>query len=108
MKRIDIAHRTFEIIVRRFTNGCFLAISEGEGARLGALELSIKIREQVSSSTIIPPKFSAMLLSMVTEMAANATNGIALVSLHLTKDVSVEIAKEIISEARNMLTKQKS
>ena len=107
-RKITIADRTFEIVVRRFANGCFVAISEGEGARLGALELSIKMKNQISSSTIIPPKLSGTFLTMLSEMAANVTNGIALVSVHLTKEVSADIVRNILSETRDILTKQKS
>ena len=107
VRKITIAGRAFEVHVKRFSNGCFLAISEGDRMRLGALELSIKT-EQITSSTIILPRFSGTFLTMLAEMAANVTGGIALVSLHLTTEVGPEIAKKIISEARGMLSTQKS
>lgn len=106
-KKVSIGGRAFEIHVKRFSNGCFLAISEGETMRLGALELSIKT-EQITSSTIIPPRFSSTFLAMLAEMAANVTGGIAVVSLYLTKDIGPEIVKKLISEARSMLSTQKS
>lgn len=107
-KKITIDEKTFFITIKRFANGCFLAISDGETIKLGAIELSIKVKDQTNSSTIIPPRFSGTFLTMVSEMAANITNGIALVSIHLTKEISTDIAKSLLSEARTMLSTQKS
>jgi len=106
--KIVLNGRTFLASVKRFTNGCFVVISESSDMKLGALHLSIKVKDQINSSTIILPRFSATFLTMLSEMAANLTNGIALVSIHLTRELSPEDARELLSQIRSMLAKQSS
>jgi len=106
--KIVLDGRTFLASAEFFANGCIVVIAESNDMRLGALQLSIKVKDQINSSTIIPPRFSATFLTMLSEMAANLTNGIALVSIHLTKELSPENARKLLSEIRNMLAKQKS
>jgi len=106
--KIVLGGRIFLASVARFANGCFVIVSESNDMKLGALQLSIKVKDQINSSTIIPPRFSTTFLTMLSEMAANITNGIALVSIHLTKELSPEDARELLSKIRNMLAKQKS
>ena len=106
--KIVLDGRTFLASIERFTNGCFVIISESNDMKLGALQLSIKVKDQINSSTIIPPRFSTTFLTMLSEMAANITNGIALVSIHLTKELSPENARELLSKIRIMFAKQRS
>jgi len=106
--KIVLDGRMFLASVERFTNGCFVMISESNDMKLGALQLSIKVKDQINSSTIIPPRFSTTFLTMLSEMASNLTNGIALVSIHLTQELSPKDARELLSKIRSMLAKQKS
>jgi hypothetical protein len=106
--KIVLDGRMFLASVERFTNGCFVIISESNDMKLGALQLSIKVKDQINSSTIIPPRFSTTFLTMLSEMASNLTNGIALVSIHLTQELSPKDARELLSKIRSMLAKQKS
>ena len=106
--KIALDDRTFLASVELFANGCIVVIAESSDMRLGALQLSIKVKDQINSSTIIPPRFSATFLTMLSEMVANLTNGIALVSIHLSKELSPADARRLLSEIRSMLAKQKS
>ena len=49
-KNVMVGGRTFLIQVLRFANGCFIAVTEGNEGRIGALEVSIRARRDVIKS----------------------------------------------------------
>lgn len=101
-----VGGRTFLIQVLRFANGCFIAVTEGNEGRIGALEVSIRARDGVDSSAIIPSMSSGIFPSILGEMSSNQVNGLSVVSVHLNKDLISEAAKEILAEVSEMLSEK--
>ena len=100
-----IEGRQFVLSLLRFSNGCFLSISEDTNQRLGAITLSIKSGGRAISSPLIPESRGSMLASMVGEMLAETLQGMAITSLYLRSDVGASDMKTLISEVRKLLEK---
>ncbi|MFQ6134785.1 MAG: hypothetical protein ACE5KU_03085 [Nitrososphaerales archaeon] len=102
-KSVSILGRDFKMRLLSFSNGCFLSISEGSEERIGSLTLSMKIHDKVEHTAVIPERRAGILSSILSEMAANLTRGIAIVSLYVLNGLSAELAKDLLKEVRDFL-----
>ncbi len=102
-KHVSIQGRDFKVRLMRFSNGCFLSVSEGDEAWIGSLTLSMKIHDKVEHTTVIPERRAGVFSSILSDMVANLTQGISIVSLYLLNGVSSELAKDMLMEVRDFL-----
>ncbi len=103
-KRVSLHGREFKMRQLRFSNGCFLAISEGDEERIGSLTLSIKIHDEKTEQTaVISERRAGVLSSILSDMVAHLTQGIGIVSLYVLSGLSPELAKELLKEVRDFV-----
>lgn len=102
-KSISIHGREFKMRLLSFSNGCFLAISEGDEERIGSLTLSMKIYDKVEQTAVISERRAGVLSSLLSDMVANLTQGIGIVSLYVLNGLSPELAKDLLKEVRDFV-----
>jgi hypothetical protein len=101
--------RIFVIEVLLFRNGCFIAMSEDQNPRIGAITLSVKTDNRTpSSSSILPERKGSLFAGMVGELLAEKLGGMAVVSLYLREEIDPEIMKKLINEVKKLLSKNLS
>jgi hypothetical protein len=101
--KLEFEGRVFTLDLLRFSNGSFANISEDPVARIGAISISIKAQQGVNSSTLIPDRRGSIFSSMIGELIAEKTKGIAVVSLYLREEVDPQIMKILLSEISKLL-----
>lgn len=89
----------------KFSNGCFLSISEDGVSRLGSIVMAIKVGERVESKVLIPSKYGGVFLNILGELVANVTNGIALISYYASKDLDSNSMRMLLSEIKDFICK---
>jgi len=102
-KSFTAGKREFQVQLLRFANGCFLSMSEGERMKIGAMTLALKTGEKVDSSTILPGRYEGIAVTLLAQAVANATGGIAIVSLYTASELDREVVKTMISEVKALL-----
>lgn len=99
----EIEGRVFTIDLFRLSNGCFANISEDPTPRLGAITISIRSEQGVSSSTLIPDRRGSIFSGMIGELIAGKMHGIAVVSLYLREEIDSTIMKTLLSVISKLL-----
>jgi hypothetical protein len=89
--------RIFVIKFLPFVNGRFIAISEGSD-RIGSICVSIKSYNKVNTAKVIPSKGDSMFISTLSERISSMINGIAVISLHCSKQLNLDDMRAIIEE----------
>ena len=102
-KTSEIEGRIFTIDLFRLSNGCFANVSEDPTPRLGAITISIRSEQGVSSSTLIPDRRGSIFSGMIGELIAGKTHGIAVVSLYLREEIDSAIMKTLLSVISRLL-----
>jgi hypothetical protein len=102
-RHVTIDDRDFLIQVLRLANGRFVTVSEGAKNRIGGLILSLRTGERATTSTLIPGKFGGIFASMIAELVAARTNGIAIVSLYLVSDLPTTATRQLFGEVEQLL-----
>lgn len=102
-KSIAINNRNFNINSINFVNGYFISVSEGEKDRLGSLTLSMKIRNRVEHTSIIPETRAGSLSIILSDMISNINEGITLLSLYVLKELDTNSASNLIKELKSFL-----
>jgi hypothetical protein len=102
-KTSEIDGRIFTIDILRLSNGCFANVSEDPVPRLGAISISIRSDQGVSSSTLIPDRRGSIFSGMLGELIAGKTHGIAVVSLYLREEIDSSITKTLLSDLGKLL-----
>lgn len=73
-------NRVFSIRFLKFSNGCFISLSE-EYQKIGSLYVSSAIANKVSTAKVIVNKSNSIFLTSITERVALMVNGFAIVNL---------------------------
>jgi hypothetical protein len=102
-KTAEIEGRIFTIDLFKLSNGCFANVSEDPVPRLGAITISIRSDQGLSSSTLIPDRRGSIFSGMLGEMIAQKTHGIGVVSLYLREELDSAIMKILLSEVGKLL-----
>ncbi len=84
------------------SNGCFVSISEDVNSKMGAITLSIKSENRVSSSALIPNRRGSIFAGMVGESLAEKMRGIVVTSLYLREELDPESMKTLLNEVRKL------
>lgn len=102
----EIQGRAFEIHILRMSNGSFVSITEDRTPRLGPITLCIKSERGFSSSSLIPDRRGSIFSSMIGELVAEETGGIAVISLFLREEIDTASMKTLINEVERILSKE--
>ena len=100
--KCEIDGRIFLIDLFLMSNGCFINISESAEPRIGAITLSVKSSQGVSTSALLPDKRGSVFSSMIGELLAERTKGIVVASLYLREELDVNSMKTLINEVRKL------
>jgi hypothetical protein len=98
MKKIDAGPRSFVIDLLTMTNGCFVSLSEGVSARMGAVSLSVRTERGASTSSLIPDRGGTIFAGMLGELLAERLKGIVVTSLHLRENLDTSTMKTLLNE----------
>ena len=104
-KSIKVGKRRFYLKLIRYQNGGFLSLSEGNQSSIGSVILAIKAGGMVESTTIIPEKRQGILLTVLSHVLAEYFEGLALVSLYISSEISQGEAKIILASLKKLLDK---
>jgi hypothetical protein len=102
-KTTEIEGRIFSIDLLKLSNGCFANVSEDRVPKLGAITISIRSDQGVSSSTLIPDRRGSIFSGMLGEMIASKMHGIAVISLYLREEIDSTIMKILLREVGKLL-----
>ncbi len=102
-RTVSILGREFKMRLLRFSNGCFLSISEGVEERIGSLMLSLKTHDKVEHIAVIPERRAEVFASILAETAASLTEGVSVVSLFVLNTLDAESARGLLGEVRDLL-----
>ena len=94
--------RNFVIKYVPVSNGCFVLISE-DSDRIGAISVSISSSNKSNTAKVIPSKHDSMFLNTISEMVSRMKNGICIVSLHSTKQLTLEDMQIIMDHIRDLI-----
>ncbi|HZD35498.1 MAG TPA: hypothetical protein VE130_09865 [Nitrososphaeraceae archaeon] len=94
--------RNFAIKYVPVSNGCFVLISE-DSDRIGAISVSISSSNKSNTAKVIPSKHDSMFLNTISEMVSRMKNGICIVSLHSTKQLTLEDMQIIMDHIRDLI-----
>jgi hypothetical protein len=72
--------RVFSIRFLKFSNGCFISLSE-DYQKIGSLYVSSANSNKVSTAKVIASKSNSIFLTSITERVALMVNGFAIVNL---------------------------
>lgn len=100
----DFENRHFVLEIVYFSNGLFMTLTEGSVNTFGSLSISIKTDRQVNTNTIIPTKYSPIFCQLISEMSCNLSQGIAVVSVYLTSDLTPDMAKKILETIKSYIS----
>lgn len=102
-KKVSFEGREFKLDALRFSNGCFLSISEGGDSRLGSLTVSTSLGGRAESTTVIPGRFGDISSRILGEAVAKMVGGIAVVSTYLRSEPNPGVFRLLLNEARELL-----
>ena len=102
-KKITVEGREFRLDLLRFTNGCFLSVTEGNSAKLGAVNLSIKTVDRSTSTALIPSRFGEVFPTMIGEIVASRVGGVVVTSLHLLSSTNQDTVRDILNGVKDLL-----
>lgn len=103
MRQVTVADRDFVLQALALANGRFVTVSEGSKSRIGGLVLSLRTGDRANTSTLIPEKFGGIFPSMIAELVAARTNGIAIVSLYLASGLPNAAMRQLLREIETLL-----
>jgi hypothetical protein len=107
-KTISISGRNFRLRLIHFSNGCFMLVSEGAEERLGSLTLSLKIRDRIEHTSVIPEMRAMIFAPILADLVAKFSSGISVVSLYLEDALQQELAQDLLKLIRDFLTTSKT
>ena len=93
---LNLEDRIFKIQVLNFENGNFISVSEGS-EKIGIMMASIGTGFVPATTTIIPGKTSPLFLKLISEQVSSKTNGIAIVSAFVEKELKPETTKALMN-----------
>ena len=102
-RHVTVSDRDFTIQAVVLANGRFVTVSEGTKSRIGGLVLSLRTGERMNTSTLIPAKFGGIFPSMIAELVAARTNGIAIVSLYVASDLPTSAMRQLLRAVEQLL-----
>jgi hypothetical protein len=88
--------RIFLLEANFYGNGCFLAISEGNDMRIGAISVAISSQNNTSAAKVIPSKTDPLFVNTVAEKVAAMINGICIISFYAKAQLELEDMKAIM------------
>ena len=94
-KIITIDRRKFFVNILKFTNGCFVSISENN-EKIGAMMASTTITT-TTTITIIPAKNNHFFLRLLSEKISSAIAGVSIVSLYVLTTIDTKICKDLLN-----------
>jgi hypothetical protein len=100
--KCEIEGRVFLIDLFLMSNGCFISISENAEPRIGAITLSVRSSQGVSTSGLLPDKRGNVFSGMIGELLAEKTKGIVVASIYVREDLDVGSMKTLINEVRKL------
>lgn len=95
--------RSFSLEANFYVNGCFLAISEGNDRRLGAISVAISSQNNTTAAKVIPSKSDPLFVNTIAEKVASMINGICMVSFHSKAQLKLEDMKAIMGGVMNIV-----
>lgn len=99
---VDVEGRTFSLRMSRFENGCFVAVTEGEN-RLGSLTVSLYNRSAPVTAEVIPARSKSLFSRLAAERLAARTDGVAILSVSVSGEMTPVVAKEIMGRMDEMV-----
>lgn len=88
--------REFSVLIVRLSNGCFTAISEGSSHRMGSVNVSLAGAKGVNTAKVIPSRYDALFLNVISERMASMTKGICIVSLYTASALNLKAMESIM------------
>ncbi|AIF84747.1 hypothetical protein NTE_02705 [Candidatus Nitrososphaera evergladensis SR1] len=88
--------RSFLLDANFYGNGCFLAISEGQDRRIGAISVAISSQNNTTAAKVIPSKSDPLFVNTIAEKVASMINGICIVSFYAKTQLKLEDMKAIM------------
>jgi hypothetical protein len=85
-----------------FENGLFILLAEGVD-RIGSLAVSITASNKSTTATVIPSKHHSVFMNTISEKVSSMINGICIVSLYSTNQLSLNDMKAIMGEIMNIV-----
>lgn len=86
----------------KFDNGTFVSLAEGAN-NLGAITLSLGVSPGPVTTTVIPAKTEPLLLKLIAERVSSHTQGIAIVSSSIRRDVDNATARTLVADILSMV-----
>lgn len=102
-KALVLEGRNFFLKILRFSNGCFVSVSEA-GDRLGSMVVSMASGPVPVTTTVIPSKSETLFLRLTAERISSRQRGIAVVSSHIQGELGPDTAKSLMSEITGMIS----
>ena len=103
-QEFKVASRSFRIRLLRYSNGCILSLSEGNEDRLGGLYLTLKQKNSLTSTAIIPDRQGGVFLEILGRSLANHISGILITTLYLKSTLTSEEVSEILNKLNTILS----
>lgn len=97
-KQIQIICRTsrvFSIRFLKFSNGCFISLSE-DYQKIGSLYVSTATANNVSTAKVIANKSDSIFLTSISERVALIINGFAIVNLSSNRGLSRSDMEDVL------------
>jgi hypothetical protein len=88
--------RNFLLEANFYGNGCFLAISEDNEMRIGAISVAISAQNNTTAAKVIPSKNDPLFVNTVAEKVASMINGICIMSFYSKAQLRLEDMKAIM------------
>ena len=101
-KTLVLEGRNFSLKILRFSNGCFVSVSEA-GDRLGSMVASMASGPVPLTTTVIPSKSGSLFMRLVAERISSRMRGIALISSDVQGELGDETAKSLMGEIMDMM-----
>jgi hypothetical protein len=94
--------RLFSVRIIRFSNGCFISISE-DYQKIGSLHVSTAQAGKVSTAKVIPNKADSIFLTSISERIALMVNGFTIVNFSARLALNKLDMEDILSEILKLI-----
>jgi hypothetical protein len=101
-KIVTESQKSFILKCFSFENGLFILLAEGVD-RIGSLAVSITASNKSTTATVIPSKHHSVFMNTISEKVSSMINGICIVSLYSTNQLSLNDMKAIMGEIMNIV-----
>jgi len=103
-QEFKVASRSFRIRLLRYSNGCFLSLSEGDEDRLGGLYLALKQEKSLASTTVIPDRQGGVFLEILGRSLAKHISGILITTLYLKSTLTSDEVSAILDRLNTIIS----